>query len=296
MSFLELNAAVADLRSVVAVFVRHDALREINIRPPVGSSDEASFVRLVAWSYVLNFEVGRVTIPYLLKLPSNSVREGRGGEPGRELVRGLRTWTSHNLGFADDSDLAVLRRVHRWFLGSCGTDPPVDSRQWEACFRTLCEEVAGVIGQCRGAMDLVLRAGDDGERILASLRRRIERAWPAQEFDKLVVEVGLRIGVQVNSRKFCETRLSKWRRFVEEIPEGDDPEQHVIRVIERDLLDQAEAVLPIGGTEVMETLNLTPGPEVGEVLRELRELWKSGKRTREELLSHLRQERKNDGN
>lgn len=61
----------------------------------------------------------------------------------------------------------------------------------------------------------------------------------------------------------------------------------MIRLIERDLLDWADEVLPIDGRDVMAALELNPGPEVGDVLRRARELVRSGVRDRRVLIEHL---------
>ena len=58
MTFLELNSAVNDLRKSLTNFVDERALSEITVRPPVGNCDEASFIRLVSWTYALLFEAG----------------------------------------------------------------------------------------------------------------------------------------------------------------------------------------------------------------------------------------------
>ena len=53
MTFSELNAAVVDLRNSLRSFVGDGALEEITVRPPARDSDEASFLRLVAWELLL---------------------------------------------------------------------------------------------------------------------------------------------------------------------------------------------------------------------------------------------------
>ena len=291
MTFSSLNAAVMDLRNVVRTFVGPDALAEINLRPPVGDESEASFLRLVAWSYVLIFEVGRVTIPYLMKLPTRNAAERKSSDEVRSLVRELRTWSFHNLGVTEERDLALSRRVHVWFQRTCGASPPERGEEWAACCQELCGHVVELVGQCKGAMDVALSAEDGGDLVVADLRRRIERVWPAYRFDEMIEDVGTRLGIRVDSRKFRESRLTKWRDYVEAIPEGDDLEGHVVRLIERELLDYGVDVMPIDGRDVMEALCLEPGPEVGDVLREARELWRREGGDRETLLRRLIEER-----
>ena len=295
MTFSSLNAAVMDLRNVLRTFVGPDALGEINLRPPVGEDSEASFLRLVAWSYVLIFEVGRVTIPYLMKLPTRNAAVRKNSDRTRSLVRELRTWSFHNLGLTEARDLALSRRVHTWFQQTCGACPPESGEDWTACCQDLCGHVVELVGQCKSAMDVALSAEDGGVSVVDDLRRRIERVWPAYRFDEIIEDVGTRLGIRVDSRKFRESRLARWRDYVDAIPEGDDLERHVVRLIERELLDYGVDVLPIDGRDVMEVLGLEPGREVGDVLREARELWRRDGGDRETLLGRLVAERANSG-
>ena len=287
MSFSELNAAMSDLRNSVRSFVGEEALGEITARPPAGDADEASFLRLASWSYVLLFEAGRVSIPYLLELPSEYGAAGKDAKTARQLVHALRTWSFHNLGFTSGRDVLLAQTVQRWFLKNCGVNPPNDEDAWRRCCQALCGEVGLVIAYCQGAVTLVLSAPDDGRTAIADLRRRIERAWPAHEFDKLADDAAIRLGIRIDGRKFRETHLTKWREFLESLPDADDPEMHMIRMIERDLLEHAAFVLPIDGNDVMASLDLDPGPNVGVALRHARELYQSGIRDREQLLARL---------
>ena len=288
MTFVRLNATVADLRSSLCSFVCEDALSEITIRPPAGEADEASFLRLVSWSYALVFEAGRVTIPYLLELPGVTSGDAPDPKAARKLVHALRTWGFHNLGFSSDRDLAVYRCVQTWFVNTCGRYPPNDLEAWRSCFLALCCEIGVIVTHCQGAMTSVLSAAEDGQAATADLRRRINRSWPAHEFDRLVGDAAFRLGISVNAQRFREPRLPRWRDLLETLPEGDDPENHMIRMIERDLLDYAANVLPIDGRDVMIALRLQPGKEVGSALHRARELFRSGLRDREQLLARLK--------
>lgn len=98
MTFIELNAAVVDLRNSLHSFVGEGVLSELTIRTPAADGDEASFFRLVNWSYALVFEAGRVTVPYLLKLPSETASASSDAWASRDLVHALRTWCVHDLG------------------------------------------------------------------------------------------------------------------------------------------------------------------------------------------------------
>ena len=291
MTFQEINSSVVDLRKSLQSFVGKDALGEVFVRPPAGDEDEASFLRLVAWSYCLIFETGRITIPYLLNLPSSRVK-GNGTSPqtARTLVHALRTWCFHNLGFDSERDVDLSKIVHRWFLGACEESPPTKCESWKQCFAKLCDEVGCIINHCQDTVTTVLSAPDDGLSAIEALQSRINKSWSSQKFDMLVDDASIRLGIRVDVRKFREPRLSKWREGLESLPDVDDPLAQAIRMIERDLLDHAAQLLPIDGTDIMKTLGIPPGPEVRSALLRAREITKTGVHDPEELLKKLNNE------
>ena len=289
MDFVELHTEFVRLRQSLRTFVGEDALSEISVQTPV-DDDEASFLRLIAWSYVLVFEAGRVTIPYLLKLPSEVYRPQADLEAACDLVHDLRTWSFHNLSFFDERELGISKRTVLWFIRNSGTNPPNDIDGWRSCFECLCTEIYAIVAHCRSAVEFVLAESKDGGKVVDDLRRRLDRNWPAYRFDAMASDAATRIGQKLDVPKFRQTRLVKWREYVETIPVGDDPEALVVRLIERDVLDHFGSVLPINGNDVMLALDLSPGPEVGDALNNARRLYGSGVIDPDRLLASLRQE------
>ena len=283
MKFDELNAEFVGLRNLLRTFVNENALGEITIQPPVGD-DEASFLRLVAWSYAALFEAGRIAIPYLLELPAKSGVSD--ANAARRLVSDLRTSSFHNLELESNRNSGIYRRTSLWFIENCGANPPSGSVCWGKCFERLCDEVGKVLSRCKSALESAL-SDADAERIKDDLRRRLERNWPAHKFDAIATDAATRIGQRLDVRKFRDPRISAWREFLDAIPESDDPESQVTRLIERDVLAHFEDMLPFDGRDVMDALGLDPGPEVGEALRRARQLRRSGTTGRDELLKLL---------
>lgn len=283
MTFATLNVAVTDLRTSLASFIGPLALEEISVRPPVDGRGEISFLRLVSWSYVLVFEAGRISIPFLLRTSGAYERQRK----SIELIRALRTWCFHNLGLARDRDVQVSRLVHRWFLDTCGKTPPDLDADWNECFDQLCDVVRELVDQCQRAVGEVLSSPDDGQSVIDDLRRRITRLWPAEIFDGMVGDLAVRLGIRIDIVKFRTPRLDAWRSFVHDVPEDDDPAEAVARVIERDILQYESGVLPISGSDVMAHFDLPPGPLVGMLLRYARELFGAGARDEDELWHRL---------
>lgn len=289
MRFAELNAAVAELRRSLRIFVGETALGEIHVRPPAQENDEASFMRLVNWSYVLLFEAGRVTVPYLMKLPGATEHRERRFQEGRRVVHDLRTWISHNIGFSSERESAISKRVSVWFLSQCKATEPQEEDAWRLCFERLCSEVGMIVEHCRNALASV--AGDmDEAGAIEELRHRLDKSWPPERFDEIVVDTCTRLGVSLNVPGFRGQRLAKWRRFLAIVPDADDPRGAVTRLIERDVVDHTNDVLPIGGEDVIASLDLPPGPRVGDALRRARDVFRSGIRDPKQLLVRLQLE------
>lgn len=286
MKFDELNAEYVGLRNTLRAFVGENALGEITVQPPAGD-DEASFLRLTAWSYALIFEAGRVAIPYLLKLPASPNLSESDANSARRMISDLRASSFHNLELQSSRNSAMYRRTSLWFMENCGANPPNDAVCWRACFERLCDMVGLIVARCKSALEMALADAESREEVIDDLRRRLDRNWPAYKFDEIVGDAATRIGQRLDVPKFRQTRLAAWRDFMDAIPEGDDPESHVTRLIERDVLDYFESALPIDGRDVMNVLGLHPGPEVGEALRFARRLHRSGITERAEMLERL---------
>ena len=127
----------------------------------------------------------------------------------------------------------------------------------------------------------------DEQGAIEELRRRLDRSWPSDRFDEIVYDTCTRLGLSLNVPGFRDQRLAKWREFLATVPDADDPRRAITRLIERDLIDHTNDVLPIDGQDVMASLGLPPGPRVGDVLRRARELFRSGIRDRQQLLGRL---------
>ena len=287
MQFSELREAVDALRRAFRSYdIGEDALSDIHIRQPAKDDDEASFMRLVSWSYVLLFEAGRVSIPYLMKLSTITDGSTEDLEKARKSVHDLRTWISHNVGFSSEREAAMSRRVSDWFLRRCDQIEPRSTCSWKTCFGHLCQDVGTIVKHCQKALDSIVRDKDDVD----DLRRRIDRSWPTERFDGLVRDACLLLGITcVDVPKFRSRQLARWREVVDTVPTEDDPMETVTRIIERDLLNHTSGMLPIAGKDIMVALDLESGPEIGAALRYARELHDLGVRDREQLLQRVKE-------
>ena len=289
MTIADLNAEYNLLRQSLRTFVGENALGEISLQIPT-SDDEACFLRLIAWSYIFVFEAGRITVPYLVKLPSAVDNSNVDLQSSCDRIHDLRTWSFHNLSFEDDRERSISRRTALWFIGISGSNPPNNRDGWRKSFECLHAEICLIIRHCRSALEITLAEVEDGGKIVEDLRRRLDRNWPAHKFDEIVTDAATRIGQSLDVPKFRRPRLAKWREYLGTIPESDEPEPSLVRLVERDVLDHFGSVLPVDGREIMLKLNLAPGPEVGEALNDARRLYRAGVTDKDELLERLLEE------
>ena len=288
MSFLDVQHEYMRLRRSLASFVHPRAMEEVSLQIPTGD-DEASFLRLVAWSYGVLFEAGRVAIPYLMRLASSSgVATEQELADAHQRAHDLRTWSFHNLNLSSGSDLRVLNRTGKWMLGVAGKNPPIDSMEWHKCFVSLCADVEFVLSVCARTLELALAEEQNEPDVLSDLRGGIERNWPAAKFDEVISDAASRLAVKVNVVSFREPRLARWRQFLESVSEDDDPASSLVRLIERDLHEHLSGLLPFDGSDLMRTLGLAPGPEVGRAFALARSVQNEGITDRDELLSSVK--------
>lgn len=282
MTFSALNVAASDLRRSLTSFVGPTALPEVVVRPPVDGGGEISFLRLVAWGYVLLFEAGRISIPFLLRTSGAYERQ----RASMEIIHALRTWSFHNMGLDSERDMRRSRQVERWFIECCGQSPPEDRASWNVCFDRASDLVGEVVQQCQRAVAELLATGDE-QAVIADLKHHLERSWAPDRFDALLGDVATRLDVRVDVAKFRRARLDRWRSFLREQPADDDPANAVERLMERDLLEYIDGLLPISGRDVIAQFRMPPGPQVGAALRIARELFAAGTRGKGELMAAL---------
>ena len=296
MSFGALNVAYTELRDALRANVSVHALGDLNIRPPSGFADEASFLRLTAWCFSLLFEVGRYSVPFLLDLNTNAAAAtaSETHKASRRNVQQLRTFMSHNLGFEEGHDMAIRREVSEWFVQTCGSAFPASADHWSKCFTRLAEDVCGVIRHCSEQLSFVLASPEDRELIIEELRRRLRRALQPHEFDQMVEDSAARLGQRINARAFRQSRISGWQAYLAAQPDDADPKLELERMIDGQVVDHFRSQLPVRTEEIIDALGLDPGPDVGKAVEIARRLFSEGAVEKQDLLVALRAEFQKD--
>lgn len=294
MSFGDLNASYSDLRDALRAHVAVEALDDLNIRPPSGDVDEASFLRLTAWCFSLLFEAGRYSIPFLLDLNvGGALQSSQQHKNTRQNVQRLRSFVSHNLGFDDRHDMAVRKQVSDWFVETCGSALPASKEDWAKCFSRLSRDVREVVRHCSATLSSVLSTPEDRDLIIEDLRRRLKRILKPHEFDQIVEDSAARLGERINSRAFRDTHIGSWQRYLATLPDDADPKPELERLIDGQVADHFRSQLPVRAQEIMDAFELEPGPEVGQAIEIVRRLFGTGVRDKADLLAKARVEFEN---
>lgn len=250
MTYGEIQAAYGQLRKRLTIYAGAEALPDITLDAPKGSTDELSFIRLVSWAYVVLYETGRIPLGFLRQLPPWN-------EPSGTLlphVRALRTWTSHNLSLEKEVDVATLRRAIEWFSKTCGVGTPSKASHWQACFEKLCTELLEMLGNAIAACDSFENVLDR-QRLLDELKTRLDRNWPAFRFDNYVVATAAKLSYAgIDVVKFRSDRLTAWRNVVA-TSTASDIERNLNLRIESDLLSLMGYALPITSEEFSNLLS-----------------------------------------
>lgn len=261
MTFGSVNGSYLILKQRLAVHVGGDAIADITVQPPPTSNDELSFLRLVAWAYTLIHEAGRVPLNFLKELPPLSAYG-----PILPYIRGLRTWISHNLSLAKDSDLKTISIAFTWFKRTCGVGTPASSTQWQACFSGLCTDLSALLSGAIAGCD-ALDSEDDGPRLVEELKKRLQRNWDAYRFDSYVEGAKKKLGYGgIDTVIFRQRHLESWRKIVAIAEDGSIDRLLALR-IEADMLELMADALPITAQELLEKARFTePGQLVTAML------------------------------
>jgi hypothetical protein len=282
MSFQRANGLYIELRDALRAQIAPQALTDLNIRAPIASKDEASFIRLTAWCYALLYEAGRTSMPFLLAVErDDQIYDVH--KKFMNLVSSLRAYLAHNLGFDDGHDLNIRKICSDWFLGSCGAVFPSTPNQWERCFNLLCDGICQLLMHCCDKLAYIATSDDKG-LFIEQLRRRISRNWPAHEYDKIITDAAFRMGNTINARALREQHLSKWRAFAETIPDDQDVYNEVVRLIESVVYHHFKTRLPITTSELVSALGLEPGPKIGRAIELARRAFDDGITDKEKII------------
>lgn len=289
MSFESVLRCHQDINALARSLLGRAAFDDLHVMHPDPDRPEPAFIRATSWLYCLYFEAGRVSITFLRRLgEAYALLDRAVSDQHVETVRCLRTELHHNLGF-EDSDQAARTAAESWRKVACGTALPKTDPQWAACYQRL---LSGACDFLDGLDVVVRRVEADGplaQQHIEEWKRRLNRDWPAAAFDRVIDDAKYRLSREaLNTVAFRNRHLAQWRRQLEVLDDGFDFTFEATRLVEKALLNDDTVLIPITGRDLIETLGIKPGPQVGTFLAEARRHFEVTRCTKDELLDHLR--------
>ena len=166
---------------------------------------------------------------------------------------------------------------------------PLDVNQWDHCYRQLVDEANRFFRSIDEIVRKIEADGNGAEEQVKEWKRRLERSWPAANFDSLINDAKHRLGQDaLNTVRFRQRHVERWRKQIDLLEDGFDFSYEATRLIEKSLMDEDSIVLPITGRDVIDALRITPGPRVGHFLEEARKRFESQPCSKDELLAYLK--------
>lgn len=234
MSFESVLRIHQGINALARSLLGRAAFEDMNLLHPDPERAEPAFIRATSWLYCLYFEAGRVSITFLRRLGEAYALVNRElSDQHMETVRCLRTELHHNLGFAD-SDQDGRSAAGSWRRAACGTALPKTDQQWTSCYERFVSSAQGFLS---GLDEVVRRVEADGRRAqehIEEWKRRLNRAWPAADFDWVIDDAKYRLAHEaLNTVAFRNRHIDQWRKQLDLLDDGFDFEFEAVRLAAR---------------------------------------------------------------
>ena len=249
---------------------------------------ELGFIRVSSWLYVQYFEVGKVGVEFLAsRFAAYGVDADARSVDHHRLVGKMRTFLQHNLNSLRQRDREIQITCETWLESHCSASLPVTEQEWALCLVAILEEAT----RFQSTLLLTVRSIEEDEsveQICKDWDFRLSRYHPPHEFDAVVSEVAFDMGrAHLDVERFRARHFDEWTRGLRLLEPEYDFRNEARKLIEQSLIAGSAPVLPITGKDIMAEFALTPGPEIGELLKEARRIFDDGPCSREELLRQL---------
>ena len=261
----------------------------VSQRMPKFVPAELGFLRLVSWLYVLYWEAGKTSLPYLIKrFDAYSVDED-GTLRGHPLnVQKLRTYTQHNLSIEESHDKKTIGDCHDWFSAKCGTAVPDSEDEWDRCLVALLQEALEFLESLLNVLRL-MEKDESKDLICNDWRFRRSRYHPPHQFEALVAAIATDMGHEyIDPERLVRRNYEKWAQSLRAFSSDYDFESEARKLIENAILTDLSSLMPITGKDIIQEFGVEPGKLVGRLLGEARESYQQTPCTRIELLDRLR--------
>jgi len=260
----------------------------LSLRMPKFDPSELGFLRTVSWLYVLYYEVGKVNVNFLTeRFSAYNLDSDKKLSKHLLNVQQLRTFLQHNLDPKEQHNLVIQEACEQWLKDRCETPIPGDDQHWNICLISLLSEAIDFLSTLRKCIRKIER-DESREEILREWDFLRKRFHPPHEFDNLISKVAADMGREnLDVIRFRKRFYQDWVKELELLKGNYEFEIEARKLIEDVLLNKITSVLPITGYDIINELNVVPGPKVGLFLEKARNLYSIKPCSREELLEKL---------
>lgn len=262
---------------------------QVSQRMPKFSPAELGFLRSVSWLFVLYWEAGKISLPYVLKRFDAYDLDTNGKIRKHVLeVQRLRTYTQHNLNIGESHDKKTISDCNDWFSSACGTALPYSNSEWSTCLIVLLQQSLELLETVLNCLRL-MEKDESRDAICTDWRFKRSRYHPPHQFEALVTPIAVDMGHEyIDSERLVRRNYDKWIQSLRTLSSEYVFETEARKLIENAILADLPNLLPITGEDIIREFGVEPGRLVGRLLREALELYQHSHCTRNELLDRLR--------
>lgn len=227
---------------------------------------EAGFLKTISWLYILYFESAKESLRLIIeKFSLYRIDQENKYEKHLESIRYLRAYLQHGNISKNQKYSKNLVMSKAWFNNNCGEYYPSSRALWEKCLQTIFSEANCFLD----SLLLCLQSIENDpfcKSIIEELNSNCLKVHSEEEFEDLVSLVACDIGMsKINPQKFVKKNYNSWCQELSNLANDADFSLEARKRIERDLLRRP--ILPITSSEIISHFELTPGPEVEEIMQ-----------------------------
>jgi len=253
--------------------------------------NEAAFIRLTSFYYVLFYEVGKVSVDFLVKeYVSTAIDVNFFERDFRKVVHSLRTMFHHNLDLTKSEDSSKISLCQTWFQQRISLPYPKVNADWQQPLIEFLSEGEKFLNDLDKAL-IHIDSLETKDLVVETWKTRAFNTFSLYDFEKLcnfsVVYFGLST---LNTNEFCGKRIQIWNKELRQLGFGYDFEDEATKLIERDLIvfiRETSKKLPITGRDILVALGETKADKrIGQTLADCQDYYLSNPCSKEELLKY----------
>ena len=233
MDFEALTESVERLRAVLYEATGKDLIENVSLDLPGDDDDEAAFLKLLLWSYVLWFEACQPVGRHLMSIVRNSSPDDQKVAARTFLdIQNLRTFHAHNLRESNAGDQHKINQAKAWLVGNGAA-----KQNWEACLEKLTSSLIAALNILRAHWGRLMESPEDALAAVQALNEALERNWEPYLFDSIVDEIASTLALtDFDAVKYRNLRLEDWRKAAELFQDRMSAEAALRRMIRQELL------------------------------------------------------------